>query len=94
MSEKCWMNFRKPKWAHVATTQIAPSTGSTTGSTCLSHTLHQIVHVPQVEYDKFLQFFSSQKSGHTATHATVSGMGAFLASSGKFWVLDSGVSSS
>ena len=39
------MKFVKFEWAHVAATEIASS--NPTGSTFLSHTLQQIVQVPQ-----------------------------------------------
>ena len=64
------------------TTETIGSTSSTS-FVSLSPTLTQTVQIPQAEYDKFLQFLSSQQFGHTANHATALGMDAFLTSSNK-----------
>ena len=43
------------------TTETTPiGSTSSTGSVSLSPTLTQTVQIPQAEYDKFLQFLSSQ----------------------------------
>ena len=77
------MKLREPEWAHMAATETTRPTDytSSTGYVSLSPILNQKIQTPQAEYDKFLQFLLSQRSGQTATHTSTSSMGSFLASS-------------
>ncbi|XP_020258205.1 uncharacterized protein LOC109834580 [Asparagus officinalis] len=91
ISEKCWEKFGCPQWAQVADTESTNSSISTTTSGGPAVTA-PTVQISQADYERLRQLELSQNI-HSATHASSSGMDAYIASSHKPWVLDSEASS-
>ncbi|XP_020255709.1 uncharacterized protein LOC109832716 [Asparagus officinalis] len=91
ISEKCWEKFGRPQWAQVADAESTRSPISTTTSSKPAATI-PTVQISQSDYERLRQLELSQNS-HSATHASSSGMDAYIASPHEPWVLDSEASS-
>ncbi|XP_020261846.1 uncharacterized protein LOC109837879 [Asparagus officinalis] len=91
ISEKCWEKFGRPQWAQVADAESTRLPISTTISSDPA-TIVPTIQISQADYERLRQLELSQNN-HSATHASSSGMDAYIASPHEPWVLDSGASS-
>jgi len=93
ISEKCWEKSNRPEWTYLIDTMTTtPDDTTHAPSATPSSSGSLTVVLSQTEYNKLRQLEFSQNN-HSATHATSSGMNAYIASSSRSWILDSGVSS-
>lgn len=93
IAEKCWQKFDKPEWAQLTTGDFITPAGIASPSSTASSEI-PTVQISHADYEQFMQLQSlSTQNSHSATHASSSGINAYIASSDRPWILDSGASS-